>query len=32
MTRLPNDLPVPQGVLDLYDAYCHVAAQLRCRT
>ena len=29
MTRLPNDLPVPQGVLDLYDAYCHGAMSRR---
>lgn len=29
MTRLPNDRPVPQGVLDLYDAYCHGAMSRR---
>jgi carboxymethylenebutenolidase len=29
MTRLPNDQPVPQGVFDLYDAYCHGAMSRR---
>jgi carboxymethylenebutenolidase len=29
MTRLLNDQPVPQGVFDLYDAYCHGAMSRR---
>ena len=29
MTRLPNNQPVPQGVLDLYDGYCHGAMSRR---
>ncbi|WP_373006637.1 dienelactone hydrolase family protein [Hyphomonas sp.] len=29
MIRLPNDPPLPQGVHDLYDAYCHGAMSRR---
>jgi carboxymethylenebutenolidase len=29
MTQLPESSPLPQGVLDLYDAYCHGAMSRR---